>query len=330
MTVLKKFGMIFGAGAVALTAAGVMTPALSAEVTLTAAGCFPIGSPVSKPFEAVVNALNEAGKGVVKIDLKGGAPAIGSPFTLTQKMAKGVYDMVGCTEAYFGNLLPEAPAFRFAERSYAELRKNGGLDYLSGLLEEKGVHWVGRYHDFGPFHLWLSKPIDKPDLTGLHLRVSPVYTAFFKTLGATTQTSNYAQVYTYMENGTVQGYGWPALGWNPGWLKVTKHRVDPGFYNSALHVLVNSKKWKDLGQAQKDVINKVVMQFEANSDPDNPGLKAKLKAQADKVAAGGLVPIVLTGADRDKWVSTARKAGWDEVLERSPEHGPKLMKLFTK
>ena len=42
---------------------------------------------------------------------------------------------------------------------------------------------MARYHDFGPFHLWLAKPIDKPDLTGLNLRVSPVYTAFFKALG---------------------------------------------------------------------------------------------------------------------------------------------------
>jgi len=330
LTVLKKIGISIGAGAVALAAAGVMTPAMSAEVTLTGASCFPIGSPVSKPYEALVAAINTAGKGVVQIDLKGGAPAIGSPFTLTQKMAKGVYDMVGCTEAYFGNLLPEAPAFRFAEKSYAELRKNGGLEFLTGLLEKKGAHWVGRYHDFGPFHLWLSKKIDKPDLKGLHLRVSPVYTAFFKTLGATTQSSNYAQVYTYMENGTVQGYGWPALGWNPGWVKVTKYRVEPGFYNSALHALFNSKKWASLSKEAKDIITKVVLQFEANSEFSNPALKEKLKAQHAKTAAGGLMPITFSEADTAKWLATARKAGWDEVLERSPENGAKLMKLFTK
>ena len=33
-----------------------------------------------------------------------------------------------------------------------------------------------------------------------------------------------------MENGTVKGYGWPALGGVPSWVKVTKYRIEPGFY----------------------------------------------------------------------------------------------------
>ncbi|MCS5582124.1 MAG: hypothetical protein NZ777_01275, partial [Pseudomonadales bacterium] len=41
---------------------------LAAEITLTAASCFPIGSPPSKPFEAFVVELNARGKGVVQID----------------------------------------------------------------------------------------------------------------------------------------------------------------------------------------------------------------------------------------------------------------------
>ena len=111
--------------------------------------------------------VNKRGKGVLQINMIGGAPAIGSPFTLTQKMGRGAYDMVGCTEAYFGNVLPEAPVLRFSEYPYAHLRENGALDYVNNLLAEKGIFYVARHHDFGNFHLWLSKPIDKPDLTGL-------------------------------------------------------------------------------------------------------------------------------------------------------------------
>jgi len=327
---LKKLSLAVCAGALAFATMGGANPALSEEVTLTGASCFPIGSPVSKPFEAVVDAINERGKGVVQIDLKGGAPAIGSPFTLTQKMSRGVYDMVGCTEAYFGNVLDEAPVLRLNEMPFAELRENGGIDYVSNLLADKGIQYVGRYHDFGPFHLWLSEKIDGPDLTGLHLRVSPVYTAFFKSLGATVQTSNISQVYTYMENGTVQGYGWPALGWLPSWVKVTNYRVEPGFYSSALHTLVNKAKWDSLSQEQKDVVTEVVMEFEATSEPSSPEFQAKLKAQKDKTAAEGLEALTLTSDDAEKWLSAARDAGWAEVVERSPEHGPKLKELFTK
>jgi TRAP-type C4-dicarboxylate transport system substrate-binding protein len=318
-----------GLAATGLTAY-VPAPAQAAEVTITSASCFPIGSPPSRPYEAVVEAINAKGKGIVQAKMIGGAPAIGSPYTLTQKMAKGAYGMAGCTEAYFGNVLPEAPVMRFSDFSYAELRKNGGLAYMQRLLAEKNIHFVARHHDFGKFHLWLSKPITSPNLKGLHLRVAPVYTAFFKSLGATTQSSNIGQVYTYMENGTVQGYGWPALGWVPSWIKVTKFRVEPGFYNATLHTLVNKKTWDGLTKAQQAVINEVGLDFEAKSETSGAGFQGRLKKQKDWMASEGMKTITFTGADRKKWLTAAKKEGWDEVIKRSPVHGPALKKLWTK
>ena len=326
----RKISLWLAAAAVAIGGAALPAPpAQAAEATLKGASCFPIGSPPSKPFEALVAEVNKRGKGLVQIKMIGDAPAIGSPFTLTQKMAKGAYDVVGCTEAYFGNVLPEAPVFRFAERTYAELRKNGGIGYMQKLLEAKGIHFVARHHDFGPFHLWLSKPISGPDLKGFHLRVSPVYTAFFKSLGATVQRSNIGQVYTYMENGTVQGYGWPALGWVPSWVKVSKYRVEPGFYNSTLHTLVNLKKWKSLNKPQQDLLNAVGLEFEARSEPNSQELQSALKKQKAWMASKGMKTITLDGADRDKWQSAAVRAGWQEVVERSPAHAANLKALFT-
>lgn len=326
---LKKFGLVLGAGAL-LTAAGFAAPATAAEKTINAASCWPIGSPVSKPFSALVDRVNELGKGVIQVKMVGGAPAIGSPFTLVQKMSKGAYDMVGCTEAYFGNVLPEAPVLRFAEKPYAELRKNGAIAMMQKLFNEKNIYYLARHNDFGPFHLWLNKPIDKPDLTGLHLRVSPVYTAFFTSLGATVQTSNLQQIYTYMENGTVQGYGWPALGWLKSWIKVTKYRVDPGFYNSTIHTLLNLKTWNSLDKAQQDVLTKVGMEFEARSEPNSKDLTERLVKQKAWMASEGMKTISFTGKEREYWLKKASDAGWKEVIDRSPENGPKLKALFTK
>jgi TRAP-type transport system periplasmic protein len=320
------------AGAAVIVASLGAAPALSAEVTIRGASCFPIGSPPGKPFERYVKAVNKAGKGVLQIKLIGGAPAIGSPFTMTQKLSKGIYDVVGCTEAYFGNVLPEGPALRFSDYTYDELRKNGGLAYIGKLFEAKNIKYVARYHSFGPFYLWLAakSKITKPDLTGLHLRVSPVYTAFFKSLGATVQRSNIAQVYTYMENGTVKGYGWPALGWVPSWVKVTKYRVEPGFYDAVLHTLVNLKKWNTLTPAQQDVLTQVGLKFERAAESSSPQFKAALAKQKAKTAKLGLQAITFTGSDRAKWLAAAKKAGWDEVLKRSPKHGAALKKLFSK
>jgi len=317
------------AAGIAMASAFAATNA-GAETTLSGASCFPVGHPVTKPWAAYIAEVNKRGKGVVQINLKGGAPAIGSPFTLTQKMARGAYDIVGCTEAYFGNVLPEAPVLRFSDRPYAELRKNGGLAYVQKLMAAKGIHYVARHHDFGHFYLWLSKPINKPDLTGFNLRVAPVYTAFFKKLGGTVQQASGSQIYTLMENGTVQGYGWPALGWVPAWVKVTKYRVEPGFYHASLHTIANLKKWKSLSRAQQDLLTKVGMEFEARTETDNPAFQAKLKAQNAKVLKQGLKPITFTGSEAAFYLKTAQEEGWKEVIDRSPVHGPALKKLFAK
>ena len=90
----KKFGIVLSAGALGLVATTFGTPALAAEVTLKGASCFPVGSPVSKPWANMINDVNKRGKGDIQIKLVGGAPAIGSPFTLTQKILFENYDLV--------------------------------------------------------------------------------------------------------------------------------------------------------------------------------------------------------------------------------------------
>ena len=324
---IKTFTVAIGIASLAVASFNAGS-ALSKEITIRGASCFPIGSPPGRPFEAVVKAINARGKGVLQIKLLGGAPAIGSPFTLTQKMSKGAYDIVGCTEAYYGNVIPEAPAVRLTGKSAAELRKNGGIAYFSKLLAAKNVHYVARHADYGPFHLWLSKKIDKPDLKGLNLRVAPVYTAFFKSLGATVQNAAMPKIYTLMENNTVQGYGWPAGAFVPPWVKVTKYQVNPGFYTSPLQTLVNLKKWKTLNSAQKGLITKVGMEFEAASEPGNAKLSANLKSGLAKRAKAGMKIIEFTGADRKKWLDTANNEAWKEVIQRSPKHCKKLEELF--
>ena len=326
----KRIGLASAAALVAAAALGGSAVPASAATKLTAASCFPIGSPPSRSFEALVKEINAKSGDTVMIDLKGGAPAIGSPYTLTQKTARGAYDLVGCTEAYFGNVLPEAPVFRLSNTTYAELRKNGAIDYAQGLLAAKNLYFIARHDDNGPFHTWLSKPITKPDMTGFHMRVSPVYTPFFKALGATTQLSNIAQVYTYMENGTVQGFGWPAVGWVPAWIKVTKFRVDPGFYNATLHTLANLKAWKKTPEAARAAIAKIALAYEVDAEPSGAKFKARYKKQKDWMASEGMKVIEFTGAEREKWLKTAHDTAWGQVLERSPEHGAKLQKLFAK
>jgi TRAP-type C4-dicarboxylate transport system substrate-binding protein len=324
MTKLKLLAVAAaGAATMAVATAG---PARSAEIILRGASCFPIGSPPGLGFEKYVKDVNAAGAGVVHIKLLGGAPAIGSPFTMTRRMSRGTYDIIGCPDAYFGNVVPECEALRLSDYKPSEMRKNGAYAYMQKIFNAKNIYFLGRQRSDGPFFLWLSKPIKKPDLTGLHLRVSPVYTPFFKSLGATVQRSNIAQIYTYMENGTVQGYGWPAIGWVPPWIKVTKYRVEPGFYIAALQLMVNLEKWNSLTAEQKAVLQKVALEHE-RANEDHEGRLAKAKAW---MASKGMKTIKFTGADAEKWTKAAKDTGWAQLIARSPKHGPVLQRMMRK
>ncbi len=303
-------------------------PSFSAETTIRGASCWPIGSPPSRPFEAMVKDINARGKGVIQVKLVGGAPAIGSPFTLTQKVSKGAYDIIGCTESYYGNVVPEAPALHLITKTHAELRKNGGIAYMEKLMNAKNLHFVARHADYGPFHLWLNKKIDKPDLKGFNLRVAPVYTAFFKAMGASVQVAAMPKIYTLMENNTVQGFGWPGGAFVPPWTKVTKFQVKPGFYSSTIHTLVNLKKWKSLNKAQQDLITKIGLEYEAAWEPAGPKVQGIMKKSAAMRAKGGMQVIELKGAAREKYLKMAYEEAWKEVIDRSPVHGPALKKLF--
>jgi len=305
------------------------TTSAMAEVSLQAASCFPQGSFFSKRFETLVENVNKKGAGQVKINYVGGAPAIGSQLTVVQKVAQGVYDLNSCTGAYYQNVLPEADAWKLLEKTPAEIRKNGGWDYMNKLHNQKNLQVLGRHHFGTQFHLFLGKgaAISKPDLKGLHLRTAPIYVNFFKSLGATTQDSNLQQIYSLMENGTVKGYCWPVLGHRPGWEKVTKYRVDPGFYDVDLMILANKKVWDKLPSNVKNLIAAEALALENAATAGDSKLA---KSVAAKQQNAGMEIITFEGAERATWLKAARDAGWAGLIANRPETGAKLREYFAK
>lgn len=305
------------------------TTTAMAEVSLQAASCFPQGSFFSKRFETLVENVNKKGAGQVKINYVGGAPAIGSQLTVVQKVAQGVYDLNSCTGAYYQNVLPEADAWKLLEKTPAEIRKNGGWDYMNKLHNQKNLQVLGRHHFGTQFHLFLGEgaAISKPDLKGLHLRTAPIYVNFFKSLGATTQDSNLQQIYSLMENGTVKGYGWPVLGHRPGWEKVTKYRVDPGFYDVDLMILANKKAWDKLPSNVKNLIAAEALALENAATAGDSKLA---KSVAAKQQNAGMEIITFEGAERATWLKAARDAGWAGLIANRPETGAKLREYFAK
>src|SRR5258707_161765 len=114
------------------------------------------------------------------------------------------------TGAFYTNVMPESDAWKLTERPMAELRRNGGYDAMAAIYAQKmNAIFLARLVDNNPFHLYLNKPISTPDLTGLNLRITPVYRDFFHPLGATVVQTAPGEVYTALERGVVDGHRWP-------------------------------------------------------------------------------------------------------------------------
>jgi TRAP-type transport system periplasmic protein len=304
------------------------TAAMAQEVTLKAVTSFAEKTTYSKPFERFIERVNEAGKGLIHINYIGGPKAM-PPFEVGKALSGGVVDIANVTGAFYTNVMPEADAWKLTERPMPELRKNGGFDAMAALYAQKmNAIFLARLVDNNPFHLYLNKEISKADLTGLKLRITPVYRDFFQALGGTVVQTAPGEVYTALERGVVDGYGWPITGvFDLGWQEKTKFRVDPGFYTAEVSVLVNKATWDKLSDKQKDVLRKAGEQGEGEAVAEFTALNA---ADTKRQADAGIKTIKLEGAVGKDYYDKAYAAGWEGVIKQSPQTGPKLKETFSK
>ncbi len=296
------------------------------EVTLKGITSFAEKTFYSRGFEKFIDKVNAEGKGKIQINYIGGPKAM-PPFEVGNALKNGVVDIVNATGAFYTNVFPEADAWKLTERPMAELRGNGGFDYMAKLYAEKmNAVFLARHIDSNPFHLYLTKPITTPDLTGLKLRITPVYREFFQALGATVVQTPPGEVYTALERGVVDGYGWPITGiFDLGWHERTKFRVDPGFYSAEVSVLINKASLEKLDAEQKKVIMDAAAWLEAQAAET-----AKENAvDIEKQKAASIQVIEFKGAEGQAFRAKAYETGWAGIIAKSPEHGPKLREFFA-
>ena len=221
--------------------------ACAQEITLRLVSAFPENQFYVKRTLDWIADVNKDGKGVLQINFIGGPKAIPT-FEVGKAVQTGVVDIGFSTGAFYTNVMPEADILKLSETSAADQRKNGGFDLINKIWAEKGnMRYLAKVVEFTPFHLYINKKIDKPDLTGMKIRITPVYREFFQSMNAQVMTTAPGEVYTALERGVIDGYGWPihAL-FDLNWQEKTKFRVDPGFYNAEVSLVMNLDKYKAL------------------------------------------------------------------------------------
>jgi len=309
--------------------AGMLSASAAAEeAVLSAVSAFADGTTFTKNFQRFIEKANEIGGGKVRIDYKGGGGKVMNPFQLGDAIRTGVVHIGNLPGAFYTKLMPEADVFKLSAFTIAEERANGAWAHTNALHKERmNVYHLARQKDCVPFHLYLNKKIDKRDLTGMKIRTTPIYRAFFGAMGASLIRTKPGDVYTALERGTVDGYGWPTQGvLDLGWHEVTKYRIDPPFYRASVEVLINHDAWAKLSADQQKVLQDAAAFMEGLCDEDKSVNATEVKRQAE----AGIETITFDGAEGEAYLKQAYETGWAEFIKANPETGPKLKELLSK
>jgi TRAP-type transport system periplasmic protein len=300
------------------------TPVAAQEVTLRAVSAFAEGTEFSRNFERFIEKVNADGKGSIRINYIGGPRAV-PPFEVGNAVRTRVVDMANVTGAFYTNLMPEADSLKLNGKPMSEQRANGTWEFINRLHNQRlNSQYLARQFHNVAFHIYLNKKIEKIDFSGLKIRVTPVYRDVVEALGGAPITTPPGEVYTALERGVVDGYGWPITGiFDLGWEKVTKFRMEPPFYSVEVNVLVNLDAWKSLNDAQRGLLNNAALWLEGRDDEQ----EAIIKSERERQTEAGIQPLDFGPAAAKAFLDRAYDVAWASVIKRAPESGAKLRQL---
>ena len=263
----------------------------------------------------------------MQINFIGGPKAIPT-FEVGNAVKTGVVDLALSTGAFYTNVMPEADFLKLTQIPVVEQRRNGAFTAINELWNQKAnMAYLGRMVENQPFHLYLNKKVEKPDLTGMKIRITPVYRDFFASLSANNVTMPPGEVYTALERNVVDGYGWPIGGiFDLNWHEKTKYRVDPGFYDAEVSILMNLDAYKKLQPKQKAFLEKQMLALEAM----NTVWKTYAAEETARQEKAGIQAIRFDAAGTKTYVDKAYDAGWAGAMKANPEFAKKLKTLTSK
>ena len=301
--------------------------ALAQEVTLKLGTGFAENSMYVKRLLDWAAKVNAEGKGQLQINFIGGPKAIPT-FEVGKSVRSVVIDLALNTGAFYTNVMVESDFLKLTQMPIAEQRKNGAFDAINAVWNEKGgMQYLGRFVENQPFHIYLTKRIEKPDLTGLKIRITPVYRDFFQALGATVITTAPGEVYTALERGVVDGYGWPIGGiFDLAWHEKTKFRVEPAFYDAEVSIIMNLQSWNKLNPAQRALLTRSIIEFEAG----NTYWNQYAAEESDRQTKAGIQTIRFDEATARTFRERAYEVAWAAAAKQSPDVAARFRPLFTK
>jgi len=297
----------------------------AAAETMRAISFIPKNDPVLAMANAWVAEVNGKLGSQLRINYVGGPEVIGR-FQQVEALRTGVVDVIFVPTGDYQDQMPASQAFVLSRLTPMEERKSGFYDFM---VEEHGkkinARYLGRVQ-VSPFYLWTKKePKTLADLRGLKMRSGVLYDRFMRELGMVAVTINAPEVYTALNSGVVDGFGWPVTGpLKRGWLETVKYVIDlPFFWPSNVIALMNLDKWNALPQAVREQLIALTADFE-------PGMVKHFDeedAHEWKEIGNKVTKVKFSPEENEKYLSTAYEVEWNALQARAPELIAKLRSI---
>jgi tripartite ATP-independent transporter DctP family solute receptor len=251
--------------------------------------------------------VEEKSNGSITIEIHPNG-ALGGDVQLTESVAMGTLDMALPATSVLVTYSPEFGIldmpylFSTTENAFAAMDGEVGA-HFDGLLENVGIKNLG-YSFNGLRSITNSvRPINEvADLKGLKVRVmeSPVFIDFFETLGANATPMSFNELFTGLQQGTVEAQeNPPSLIYSNKFYEVQKYLSLTEHVNNFLAFIMNKDLYDSLSADQQTVISEAAKNYVT--------LQRSMEL-----------------ADTDKYVKLLATEGGLEVNEVSAENKQKL------
>jgi TRAP-type transport system periplasmic protein len=320
------------AAATGIAALNAVAPAFAQSQPIVLKGIIPYHPQnyLAQPLFILQKMLDERTKGQVRIQIVGGEEVV-KALEQFDALRNGVVDIALGIASYYNGTIPEALAVQYNQKLLpADMRKNGYYDLIRRIHLEKGnvVYLANASGTPGrAFRLYTKKRIDKANLSGMKMRVSPVYTALVQGLGGTPVSMPPADVYSALERGVVDGFGWTYAGiMDYSFNEVCKFAIDPPFYSLNSAILMNRNAYDRMPADARTKLEEIARDFETEVAKY---YDAYISEEDARLKTKGVEKVVLPPAEAQKYLDAAYNGGWSDFLAKNPQNGPKLRALLS-
>ncbi|MDQ7783980.1 MAG: DctP family TRAP transporter solute-binding subunit [Desulfomonilaceae bacterium] len=265
---------------------------------------------------------------------------LGSETSLTEQVQSGTLDMASITTAVLQNYVPEVAVvdlpfvFPSREAAYATLDDPEVQEKLFGFLPKKGFVGIGwtenEFRDITNSKREIRKP---EDLKGLKIRVmkSPIYIDTFKALGASPTDLPFPEIYSALQNGTIDAQENPLL--TSILIKateITKFVTDTDHILTECVIIVTPELWDKLTPEQKQIFRDAAKTAIKVNREENAKLMTSLPKSGISVEQyckeNNVKVTTLTPEERQAF-KDAMKSVWATYREKI---GPDVFDFFIK